>query len=255
MDIQQVYAVYFSPTHGTRSYVEGIARRLSADYQVIDLTLPEARNREYHFSQTDLVIFGAPVYGGRLPLVEGGIFNRVYGRNTPAIFTVSYGNREFDDALLEVQQVCRFNGFVGIAASAWIAPHTFSRRIAAGRPDAADQAELDRFAHRVKQLLQGELPDKEALAVPQKAVFHPEGTEGCRGCGACAAVCPTGAISLQSPRETRGDRCINCLACVAACPNQARQVLHPAYPAVQAKLEENLLAVRKEPACFFCGEV
>ena len=46
MNPKTIYAVYFSPTHGTKAYVEGIAARLAETYETIDLTPPELRSRE-----------------------------------------------------------------------------------------------------------------------------------------------------------------------------------------------------------------
>ena len=133
----KVYGVYFSPTGGTRAYVTALAGLLSCEAEEIDLTAREERARDHVFGPEDLVILGAPVYAGRLPQLEGGIFERLRGDGTPAVFNVSYGNRAFEDALLEEQDICQAHGFHGIAAGAWIAPHTFSGRIGSGRPDGA----------------------------------------------------------------------------------------------------------------------
>lgn len=129
----KVYGVYFSPTGGTRAYVTALAGLLSCEAEEIDLTAREERARDHVFGPEDLVILGAPVYAGRLPQLEGGIFERLRGDGTPAVFNVSYGNRAFEDALLEEQDICQAHGFHGIAAGAWIAPHTFSGRIGSGR--------------------------------------------------------------------------------------------------------------------------
>jgi len=259
MNITRVFAAFFSPTHGTKRYVEAIAQRLAPSFEVIDLTRPEVRQKEYRFTDSDLVIFGAPVYAGRLPMVENGIFDRLHGDRTPAVFTVSYGNREFEDALLEEKELCEANGFVGIAASAWIAPHTFSARIAAGRPDEHDLAQVAQFAAKVEERLKGEL-GAPSLSVPGNhpyrevngpMPFYPEGNERCVLCGACASACPTGAIPLSEPNRTDPAKCIRCLACARACPTQARDSAHPALMGVREKLEGMLLNVRKEPAFFF----
>lgn len=252
--IETVYAVYFSPTHGTKAYVEGIARRLSEQFEVIDLTRPENRAKEYWFGPTDLVILGAPVYAGRLPSVQGGVFDRLHGDGTPAIFNVSYGNRDYDDALLEEKNLCEGSGFVGIAAAAWIAPHTFSDALAAGRPDAQDEGRLDQFAQQVRALLsgaeqgralkvKGNEPYKETRAMP----FHPVGNEDCAGCRLCASVCPTGAIDPARPKETDESVCIDCLACAKACPAHARGIFEPMFAGMVQKLEAGIGNTRKEP--------
>ena len=45
MKTERIYAVFFSPTQGTKRYVEGIAGRLCDHYEVIDLTRPENREK------------------------------------------------------------------------------------------------------------------------------------------------------------------------------------------------------------------
>lgn len=258
MDIQRVFAVYFSPTHGTKGYVEGIAKRIRDDYEVIDLTKPETRGKTYTFTENDLVILGAPVYAGRLPSVPGGIFDKLKGNHTPAVFNVSYGNRDFDDALLEEKEICEANGFKGIAAAAWIAPHTFSDKIAASRPDDEDVHEVDEFTAQIKIILDGDLPEhdlkvpgnhpyKEAKAMP----FHPSGKKTCTGCNICVSVCPVGAISAEDPRKTDKTLCIDCLACAKNCPVDARGIFNPMYGMVVKKLESSLIDNRKDAQLFY----
>ncbi len=257
MKIEKVYAVYFSPTNGTKHYAEGIARRISAEFESIDLTRPEVREKSYQFSETDLVVFGTPVYTRRVPDIQGGIFDRLWGSNTPAVFTVCYGNRNFDDALLEEKNLLEERGFRGVAASAWIAPHSFSDKIAAGRPDGQDEEALDRFVEQLRPVLAGEIPAgltirgefpyREGMKLP----FHPAGEEGCIGCGTCVGVCPTGAIDAADPTKTDGSKCINCMACVKACPTHARKLSNPMYLDMVAKLEDNLTKQRQEPEFFF----
>ncbi len=147
--MKKVTAIYFSPTRGTKKYVEAAAKALDGDFTVIDLTNAKARAEKYHFGPDDLVIFGAPVYAGRLPLYPEKLYGNITGEKTPAIFTVTYGNREFDDALLETKDICEANGFVGIAAAAWLSEHTYSDKLAGGRPTEDDLSEAADFAAKI----------------------------------------------------------------------------------------------------------
>ena len=221
----KVYGVYFSPTGGTRAYVTALAGLLSCEAEEIDLTAREERARDHVFGPEDLVILGAPVYAGGCPSWSGGIFERLRGDGTPAVFNVSYGNRAFEDALLEEQDICQAHGFHGIAAGAWIAPHTFSGRIGFGRPDGADLEKVREFAAGVRALL--ERPDWRTcrLTVPgdrpyrpaRRVEVHPRGT---RAAPDAWRVCPGARRepSLRNPPSTDTGRCISCLACVKSCP-------------------------------------
>lgn len=170
MKIKKVTAVYFSPTGGTKACAEAIASELASDYGTVNLTFPYERKQVHEFGPEDLVIIGAPVYAGRIPAVEGGLFSSLRGNDTPAVFLVSYGNRAYDDALLEEKDLCEARGFRGIGASAWIAPHTFSSRIGAGRPDAEDREKIHAFAQRIQVLAEGGVPAGEPT-LPRGACY------------------------------------------------------------------------------------
>ncbi len=260
ININKVTAVFFSPTHGSEKYDKALAKEISAEFEVLDLTNPNARRRRYGFECDELVIFGAPVYAGRLPSVDGGIFDNVFGNDTPAVFTVSYGNRAYEDALLEEKNICEANGFKGIAAGAWIAPHTYSDKIAAGRPDSDDLKKISEFADKIKEIISnknlseislevpGDYPYKKAKPTP----LYPRGNKKCTNCGKCAEVCPASAIDPKTPEKTDSKKCIACMACVKNCPVGARGVLTPVYKSVSLALESALLKTRKEPELFYC---
>ncbi len=261
MEIRKVTAVYFSPTHGTRAYAEGIAGALSAEYEAVDLTQRAVREREHAFGADELVIIGAPVYAGRLPAVED-LLARLHGEGTPAVLLVSYGNRAYDDALLELKDLCEAQGFRAVAASAWIAPHTFSAKIGAGRPDERDRRQIGEFAEAVRALLAAGVPEGAQLSVPghrpycpvKVMPFHPEADGRCIRCRRCVAACPVGAISPEAPEKTDAAKCIDCLACVHACPVHARDVYHPPLAQIGAGCEEHFLTPRKEPEWFLIGK-
>lgn len=258
MNVKKVTAVYFSPTHGTKHYVCALAEHFSAEYTSVDLTDFDVRSRPLIFGPDELVIVGAPVYYGRLPQVKNGLFDRLQGANTPAVFLVTYGNREYEDALLEEMALCEANGFHGIAAAAFIAPHTFSEKIASQRPDKEDMAQLELFARQIRVVLEngvgadtklhvrGNIPYREIPGMP----FFPDGDEKCTNCGACVRICPVKAIPADNPKATDPALCIRCLACARICPSKARGMHDPAFAKVIAHLEENLTKTQKKPECF-----
>ncbi len=259
MKIKKVTAVYFSPTGGTKACAEAIASELASDYGTVNLTFPYERKQVHEFGPEDLVIIGAPVYAGRIPAVDGGLFSTLHGNDTPAVFLVSYGNRAYDDALLEEKDLCEARGFRGIGASAWIAPHTFSSRIGAGRPDAEDREKIHAFAQRIQVLAEGGVPAGAVLALPGNRPyrevpampFHPEAPRGCIRCRRCVSACPVQAISPAAPEKTDASKCLDCLACVRVCPVHVRSVYRPALSEISAGCEENFLSPCREPECFY----
>ena len=73
MERKKVWAVYFSATDTTKKTVLTIAdeaaRLLGAEREDYDFTLPGMRVNGFTAGKDDLVIFGTPVYAGRVPNV------------------------------------------------------------------------------------------------------------------------------------------------------------------------------------------
>lgn len=132
-------ALYFSPTGGTRTYVRAVAAAMPHMGGEVDLTRPEERRKVHMFGADDVVVLGVPVYYGRVPEVPG-LLDGLQGEETPAVLLAVYGNRLIDDALAELSDLCAARGFRPLAAGAFVAPHTFSAKVAMGRPNAGDLA-------------------------------------------------------------------------------------------------------------------
>src|SRR5665648_919822 len=138
---KEINTLYFSGTGTTRKVVLSLAKSLAAKTEEpvkcrnIDFSLPEARKQAPCFTETDLVIVGIPVYAGRVPNVLLKYLNSVKGNGANAVAVVLYGNRDFDDALIELKDILSENGFKVIAAGAFIGEHSFSKILAKGRPD------------------------------------------------------------------------------------------------------------------------
>ena len=138
--------IYYSPTGTSEKSAVSITDALAEgkEYRRIDLTTYGARETKMEFSENDFVVFGVPVYNGRIPKVAVQRLNNIRGKQTPCIVTVTYGNRNYDDALLELADLAKANGFVVQAAAALIGQHTFGE-IQVGRPNASDVKENQQF--------------------------------------------------------------------------------------------------------------
>ncbi len=242
-----ITAIYFSPTGGTKQYVQTIAERFDEKYAILDLSERDTRLREHTFSKDDLVVVGVPVYYGRVPQIEGSLLNHLHGEGTRAILVAVYGNRAFDDALLELSDLCAKQNFSPIAAFAGVAQHTFSDKIAAGRPNADDLLRAEQFAQSCKTVLGDDalsspaLPGNHTYRPYGSVPFAPKGDKSCTGCHTCVKSCPTGAIDTATPRKTDMQKCIRCFACIKACPVGARKVTSPVFRIAVKKLEDNLV--------------
>ena len=64
------------------------------------------------FSAGELVVLGVPVYGGRIPALAAERMAQLKGQQTPVIILVTYGNRDYEDALLELKTILEQQQFV-----------------------------------------------------------------------------------------------------------------------------------------------
>lgn len=228
---QNVTAVYFSATDTNEKTVTTMAKAINKDYKTLNLTHFDSITEKKQFSKDDLIVIGAPVYGGRI--YEGAMkrFSYLYGDQTPCIVTVTYGNRHYDDALLELCDFCESHGFIPFAAAAVIGQHTFGT-IQVGRPNEEDVKEDIAFVEKAVHKLEQTKPLTRVL-VPGNhpyvnggsgAGFRPRTTEACTECGLCVSECPEGAISLKSGHVVNDTKCISCFRCVKVCPSHAKVV-------------------------------
>ena len=264
MNPEHVTLIYFSPTATTRIVLEGVAQGMGLEIRdSIDITRPEIREDQApHFSD-QLVIIGAPVYGGRLPKDAADYYSRMTASGTPAVLVVLYGNREFEDALLELKDISADQGFVPIAGAAFIGEHSFCSdefQIARSRPDEKDMNAAREFGQQVIQWLRDrDLKKRPDLSVPGNFPYKEvasrgvipflDVTEDCVECGVCAAACPKSCIDETDHFATIDELCIHCCACVKVCPEQARVLKDGPIKDIARWLSEHF-ETRKEPQTF-----
>lgn len=271
--ISRICTVTFSPCGNVSDVAQFLAQklstRLSLPVETYDFTLPRQRTRDFIFQATDLVLVGTPVYAGRVPnKIMPYIQDHFQGNGGIAIPLVAFGNRSYDNALIELCNLLEHNAFHTIAAAAVSTSHSFSDQIGHERPDFSDFELLRTFAAQICSKLSGPVdrfssdrctaflfppvdvpgenppttyytplevdgkPAKFLKAVPKT---HPD---RCQQCGLCATKCPMGSIDEKDPAIITGI-CIKCQACVRSCPTHAKYFDDPAFLSHVEMLKQN----------------
>lgn len=254
MDVSKIDLIYFSPTNSTKRVLELLAGVWKKDAVHWDMTDYAYAEKSGEFAAGDLVYMGVPSYGGRVPALAAKRLGQMRGQKTPAVLAVTYGNRDYEDTLLELSDIARRQGFVPTAAVAAVTEHSILRQYASGRPDEEDKEELRHFGEAIRDRIWSQ-SQEEAPSLPVKGnhpyrgysevPLKPYTGKKCTGCGLCAKKCPAGAISPEDPRQTDKTKCISCMRCVRICSNHARIVNKVMLAAAGLKLKKEC-TVRKD---------
>jgi len=266
MEIDSVRLVYFSPTETSRRVVQAIAQGTGyTPVNHFDLTPPSSEEQQPQVLGNELAIIGAPVYGGRIPSDAVDRLRRIKADGTPAVVVAVYGNRAYEDALLELRDVTVETGFKPVAGGAFLGEHSYSveeKPIAPGRPDADDIKKARRFGEKIREKVSSLVASDEIppLVVPGDFPYKKRGERSndvapvtkedvCIKCGRCAEVCPKAAITVGETVETDPSLCIFCTACVKNCPTGARVWEHPRILRATDWLHTNY-SERREPETY-----
>ncbi len=265
MKIRSARLAFFSPTGTSKAVVRGIARGLGEGaMEFLDVTNPQARRRPLRVSEDELLVLAVPVYMGRVPGLLSDWLETIRGRNTPAVCVVVYGNRDYEDALLELRDILLARGCLPIAGGAFVGEHSFSSPelpTAEGRPDRVDLAMAEDFGRRLSEKLDSLSSIQDAPPLDLPGAFPYGGLtelwsvdflavdESCTQCGTCAGVCPVGAIDPQDSRLIDTETCITCCACIKACPEEARSIKPGPVRDVAIRLS-GMCGERREPEIF-----
>ncbi|MHC1723097.1 MAG: EFR1 family ferrodoxin [Aminipila sp.] len=273
MKINTVWAIYFSPVGNTgkiiNSIADSIGKKLNAVVKKLDYTLPIMREEKNQFCKSDLVIWGTPVYAGRIPnKLLPYIQNNFIGNDALAVPVAVFGNRSFDDALVELRNMLEDNGFHTIAGAGFVAQHAFSDILSVGRPDKADMDQVQEFSEKISEKVKmlEDIPHPICLKGnnPPKEYYTPKGLDGkpavflkakpktdvekCNSCGVCVNNCPMGAINKDNPTEIIGI-CIKCHSCINKCKEKAKFFDDEAFLSHKLMLERDFKR-RTEPEVF-----
>lgn len=282
MNINKLCVGYYSPTHTSRRIAHAVAEGMNiARREIIDLTTD--KHTEDITVNDAICIMAVPVYGGLIAPVAAQRLRRLQGKNSVAVPIVVYGNRDYEDALVQLRDILNEQGFTSLCGAAFIGEHSYSRQgmpIAEGRPDSDDIAIAKAFGLQALAKLTDELklttdcetidttnkdfslkfdkPLNELISVPHMKGNTPYKTlrpatpqapvvnENCYGCGDCVDWCPTGAISIINGHSTTEiGLCTKCCACVKLCPVGGRTFDSPYTAILHEKCAE-----RREPELF-----
>jgi flavodoxin/NAD-dependent dihydropyrimidine dehydrogenase PreA subunit len=277
---KKIWAVYFSATGTTKKIVEHIASSAANEFDVsarvkprtesYDFSKPRAREQFPAFAPDDLVVFGTPVYAGRVPNLLLKQLALLDGAGAAAIPVVLFGNRNFDDALIELRDILGKQGFAPFAAGAFAAEHAFSTTLGKGRPDERDMALAESFAKSAAKKLYGAASNSaltlipvEGTPSPYRGYYQPRDragnpidirkvkpltNENCTDCKKCAEICTMDSIGIDNVREVTGI-CTKCCACVKGCPVGAKYFADENFLYHQHELEAQYER-RAEPSVF-----
>lgn len=172
MELKQIV---FSPTGGTGKVADILANEWEGSVTRIDLSDAKTDFSKIEIGQEDIVLAVVPSYGGRVPGLAAERLTKIRGNQARCIIVCVYGNRAYEDTLVELQDIAENCGFQTVAAVCAVAEHSIMRQYAAGRPDGKDAEELRGFAQKIYGNR-----DNLKTADPKK----------CISCMRCVAGCP-----------------------------------------------------------------
>lgn len=251
----KVTTLYFSATYTTRKVVNAVATAISNEIVNYDIT-NDAPVETISIPADELLVVGVPVYAGRVPAMAVERIKRFKGNHTPVVLIAVYGNRHYDDALLELHDIMTSCGFRSVSAGAFIAQHSIFAKVGKSRPDAQDLLDMKAFANKTMQCLQvgfiGDiaLPGNRPYKVPGGIPIWPTASYQCTSCGACARLCPTGAIDPSAPKGVNKEKCIKCGRCIVVCSKHVRRFYGRTYALAAQRFNTNFIARRANEMWF-----
>ena len=196
----KIAKIYFSPSSTTRKIVDEIANKFEGTQEEYDLLNVAGGNSPKEFDDDTLVIVGMPIFAGRLPKTASTKLMNFKGENIPAIAVVNYGNINIGDALIELNDILKENGFTIVGTGATVSQHSIVTDVAAGRPDEKDLEKLNEFVEKCREKLDSEefedieVPGNKPYCEYKKVPLAPICDESlCTYCYECVSSCPEDA--------------------------------------------------------------
>lgn len=202
------------------------------------------------------MLIAMPSYGGRVPKLAAERLSQIQGNSADCVLLCVYGNRAYEDTLVEMEDIAKDCGFVVAAAVSAVAEHSIMHQYAAGRPDEKDEQELKGYAKTILEKIRTkttngglEIPGNRPYKKSGSVGMVPKADKACVNCGLCAKQCPAGAIDLKDVKKADSGKCISCMRCVVKCPHGARKVNGGMVAAASLAMKK-VCSVRKESELF-----
>ncbi len=228
MKPKKIHLVYFSATGATARIVSAIGSYIASG-DIVKHYIDCRTFSDLLIPADEWVVFGVPVFSGRIPEMVLPFLRKVKGEGTPAILVCTYGNRDFDDALIELQDLVEDNGFYPLSAAAFVTQHSIFPAVGKGHPDDNDMFQIQDFVQQTLQMAERSLLNTRLLVKgsrpyrPIKAVpLYPRTSINCNKCGACVRKCPRQAIAADDPCVVDKKQCASCAACISVCSKRAK---------------------------------
>lgn len=251
----KLYDIVFSPTGGTKKVSEHLLKGMGENTISVDLTDSKQDFSNIQLTSDDVAVISVPSYGGRVPAVAIERISHVNAHGARAVLVCVYGNRAYEDTLVELEDAAKQAGFQVIAAVAAIAEHSIARQFGAGRPDIQDVQKLSVFAKQIQDKLSAgniaepAIPGNRPYKKTSGASMLPKPTKKCTKCGVCAKECPVQAIAPENPKKVDEKKCISCMRCISRCPHSARKV-NPVMLSAVGLVLRKVCSDRKENELF-----
>lgn len=265
MGMDRLCVMYFSGTGGTekiaKTVSETIGRQLNIhNLEVLDFTPLKNRKEVPIFNKQDIVILALPTIAGRVPNLMLEYLKKIQGNGALGIAVMTFGNRSFDDSLMELSLIMDECNFTVIGGGGFSCEHSFSTILGKGRPDEEDIKDAVEFGKKIADKIKNSDFSRPTVKGnnPVHPYFQPQDRHGnhidirkvkpktndkCTDCKICAILCPTGAIDYDNVKNVPGV-CMKCCACIKKCPENAKYFDDEGYLYHQRELEE-LYGVRR----------
>ena len=204
MKTYPVVEITFSPTGGTKKVADQISCYLGNITNTVNLIRHDVSFSDVTVPSDSLAVIAAPVFEGVIPDIAIERLKEIQGNHANCVVIAVYGNRAYDDGLIQLKDTAELCGFNVIASVAAVAEHSIMRQFGSGRPDEEDSKELKKFAEEILEKLSSEKELSTDYFVPGSHEYKrlgnlnvvPKASASCTGCGKCADACPTGANCL-----------------------------------------------------------